>query len=227
VLTCPTDINVCENDNAFLLTGASPAGGNYTGEGVEDAIFYPSIGEGQHIITYEYNGQTCMYTINVAQPPMLICPADLTITSSELVQFNGENPSGGVFSGQNVNDNEFNPVGLTNGEYLITYTYNDGNCTNECQFIVTVDIALGFDELTDQNLLIYPVPTNEYLNIAGLHSGIIEYKIYDSSGKLVRCKTEACHNDHKIDIKDLLPGLYSICIKNSDKAEVFRVIIAE
>ena len=50
---CPDDMVVCLIDEAFLLTGAEPTGGYYSGPGVLDGVFYPEIaGAGVHEISY-------------------------------------------------------------------------------------------------------------------------------------------------------------------------------
>ncbi|MFC2111053.1 BspA family leucine-rich repeat surface protein, partial [Bacteroidota bacterium] len=48
--------DVCLNSPAFILSGASPNGGTYTGTGVTSGIFYPATaGIGNHTITYTYS----------------------------------------------------------------------------------------------------------------------------------------------------------------------------
>ena len=50
---CPDDIHVCANAQAFELSGAKPENGTYSGKGVENGIFDPTVaGIGEHIITY-------------------------------------------------------------------------------------------------------------------------------------------------------------------------------
>ncbi|NVK64936.1 MAG: T9SS type A sorting domain-containing protein [Flavobacteriales bacterium] len=60
---------VCEYDPSFTLTGASPAGGTYSGTGVSGSLFDPAVaGIGIHPITYEYtdgNGCTNSATENI------------------------------------------------------------------------------------------------------------------------------------------------------------------
>lgn len=47
--------DVCDTDPAFELTGGSPAGGVYTGVGVDNGWFDPAVaGQGTHTITYTY-----------------------------------------------------------------------------------------------------------------------------------------------------------------------------
>jgi subtilisin-like proprotein convertase family protein/endonuclease/exonuclease/phosphatase family metal-dependent hydrolase len=53
--------DVCVNANSFTLTGGSPAGGVYSGAGVSNGVFSPSVaGAGNHTITYTYDdGSGC------------------------------------------------------------------------------------------------------------------------------------------------------------------------
>lgn len=63
--------NVCVDDGAFTLAGGSPAGGSWSGNGVNAGVFSPSVaGTGAQTITYQYvdvNGcsGTATGTINV------------------------------------------------------------------------------------------------------------------------------------------------------------------
>ncbi len=57
VVSCPGIISVNIEDPPFLLSGASPVGGYYSGAGVADNIFDPTItGAGVFAITYSYVG---------------------------------------------------------------------------------------------------------------------------------------------------------------------------
>ncbi|MFN8166740.1 MAG: T9SS type A sorting domain-containing protein [Bacteroidia bacterium] len=54
VVTLTAFDNVCADAPAFALTGGLPAGGVYTGNGVTNGVFDPSIGAGSYTITYSY-----------------------------------------------------------------------------------------------------------------------------------------------------------------------------
>ncbi|MFZ4401857.1 MAG: beta strand repeat-containing protein, partial [Bacteroidales bacterium] len=59
----------------------------------------------------------------------------LNATSATLVG----SPIGGTFSGNGISGNTFSPLTATAGLHTITYTYNDGNCSNSSTFDVTVN----------------------------------------------------------------------------------------
>ncbi len=82
-VTCPADITgVCNLDAPFALSGATPAGGTYSGTGVSGGIFDPGVaGAGTHTITYTYtDGNTCTnsctFTIDVAGATTWYADAD-------------------------------------------------------------------------------------------------------------------------------------------------------
>ncbi|MEE4178343.1 MAG: choice-of-anchor J domain-containing protein [Bacteroides sp.] len=65
-VVCPGDLTICEAADAFLLTGATPLGGSYEGQGVVEGMFNPTTaGAGEHIITYTYQGISCEFTVTV------------------------------------------------------------------------------------------------------------------------------------------------------------------
>ena len=71
VVTCPGNSIVCIGVPAFTLTGATPAMGTYSGNGVSGGMFSPATaGAGTHTITYSYTDDnmctnTCTFTITV------------------------------------------------------------------------------------------------------------------------------------------------------------------
>jgi hypothetical protein len=63
---CPANASVCINAPAFTLTGGTPAGGTYSGNGVSGGIFDPAVaGTGVHVITYTSCSLTCTFEITV------------------------------------------------------------------------------------------------------------------------------------------------------------------
>ena len=124
-------ISACENGEGIVLTGGFPEGGVYSGIGVVGGVFYPSVAQaGTHSITYTANNQEV--NINAVVHPIVtpnivnngpFCSNDQQIALEASV-------SGGVFSGQGVVNNFFNPSLLTAGTYLINYEVEDSNQCN-------------------------------------------------------------------------------------------------
>jgi hypothetical protein len=86
-VTCPSNSTTCLAAGPLVLSGGAPAGGAYSGPGVNAGVFDPAVaGLGQHTITYTYtNGQnctnTCTFTITVVpgQLPAITCPGPVTV----------------------------------------------------------------------------------------------------------------------------------------------------
>ncbi|MDQ3191815.1 MAG: T9SS type A sorting domain-containing protein [Bacteroidota bacterium] len=66
IVTLGTFLDVCSTAPAFNLSGGTPAGGTYSGNGVVSGTFDPSIaGVGTHSITYSYtDGNNCSASAN-------------------------------------------------------------------------------------------------------------------------------------------------------------------
>jgi len=166
-MDCPDDFAVCIDAEAFELTGATPEGGVYEGAGVTDNEFYASVaGVGTHEITYTFEDENgcvnyCTFNITVNPLPEVECPEGFGICANDIdVQLNGtgENPEGGVFSGEGVYEDEgdyfFSPSDVGEGVYEITYTYTDGNfCSNSCTFEIEV---YGLPDLGDAEIVATP-----------------------------------------------------------------------
>ena len=85
-------------------------------------------------------------TLTVNPLPTMTCPADIsdicTTDGAFALAGNGENPTGGTFSGPGVSGGNFDPAVAGAGTHTITYSYTDGNtCSNTCTFTITVTAA--------------------------------------------------------------------------------------
>jgi len=144
--TCPEDIEVCLNASLFELTGASPAGGTYSGEGVLfSAYFDPATaGLGEHVIIYTITDlgytSSCSFTITVMPLPEITCPEMMTVCiNAGIVVLDQAMPVGGYYEGLGVFLDLFNPLDAGVGDHLVTYYYTapDG-CNGSCTFTLTV-----------------------------------------------------------------------------------------
>ncbi|HRY32354.1 MAG TPA: T9SS type A sorting domain-containing protein [Bacteroidales bacterium] len=132
-------------DAAPVTLAGSPEGGNYSGQGVMDNVFYPAIaGEGAHYVTYTYtdpagcSNAAFIEVIVNGLPNVYFDLYPVFCIDAAPVQAVGY-PDGGVFSGNGMDNGFFNPMLAGAGEHTITYTYTDGNgCTNSTSSIVTV-----------------------------------------------------------------------------------------
>jgi len=130
---------VCSNAGIVTLTGGLPAGGNYSGTGVTNNTFDPSVGSQQ--ITYEvtdgygcHQSATAMQAVNT--PPSVTLAPFTPYCGTTQVQLTGGLPSGGTWSGTGVTGNMFDPSA---GTQTITYSYTDANgCTGSASRVFTI-----------------------------------------------------------------------------------------
>ncbi len=157
VIAMPTLNPVCVDAASFALTGATPAGGNWTGNGVSNNNFNAaSAGAGSHYLTYTYtDANTCtnfdstsimvnalpVLTVTGLNPEYCLDAAAATMVAT---------PSGGTFYGPGVSGASFDPAVAGVGQFNLLYFYTDPNgCFNSTNITTVVNalpvVNLGAD----------------------------------------------------------------------------------
>jgi hypothetical protein len=143
-VNCPVASAVCVNADPFMLTGATPAGGEYTGAGVADGWFNPfDAGVGEHIITYTYFdvetgcSNWCEFTITVNPLPEVTCPEyEPVCVGSEPFEFPVV-PFGVYLDAEYNTITGFDPVEAGTFEIILDVIDENG-CENWCFFDIVV-----------------------------------------------------------------------------------------
>ena len=138
--------SLCYDDDSLVLTGGSPIGGTYSGEGVVNGVFYPSLVSPDTIeITYSYlESNSCLATRSedlVVNPLPIVSlnQIDSTCLNDAPIILDTGVPLGGVYSGSGVANGVFNPSLSNVGPNEIFYSYTDLNgCVNETSVITYV-----------------------------------------------------------------------------------------
>jgi len=154
----PADFEVCINEPAFALSGATPAGGTYTGNGVAGNNFNPALaGVGTHYITYTYtDAYGCSgsdtFIITVNDLPVVNCPADFSVfLYDNPFALTGGTPAGGIYTDDLGNMiTSFDPFSAGPGNHKISYTFTDNNgCSAVCEFWIDVISNYDFGDAPD------------------------------------------------------------------------------
>ncbi|MCX6269791.1 MAG: gliding motility-associated C-terminal domain-containing protein [Bacteroidetes bacterium] len=124
---------------------ASPTGGIFTGTGVTGDIFNPALaGPGSFPVGYSFtDGNGCTNTVfqNItvnALPVVNIDPVSPMCISAPPLTLVGM-PAGGLFSGDGITGNIFDPSQAQAGDHLVTYTFTDINgCSSSITRTITV-----------------------------------------------------------------------------------------
>jgi len=161
---------VCESTSSYTLTGGTPAGGTYSGNGISNGItFDPSVaGAGNHTITYTYtDGNNCtnsfsqIITVN-PKPAVTMDVVNPICVSAAPVKLTGS-PSGGTFAGPGVSADTLYPSQAGAGAISISYTWNDlvSGCPGTATQVVTInalpDISINDSTVCGNRKLFYDV----------------------------------------------------------------------
>lgn len=148
VLSFPALPAVCLNGGAVTLNTATPAGGAYSGTGVNNNAFLPQqAGLGTFVITYTYtdtltgcsNSITSQITVNDI-PAVSLNPFASVCVSAAPFALTGGSPAGGTYSGNGVSGGQFDPAVAGPGTHTITYTFT--NTQTGCAGTATQNIVV-------------------------------------------------------------------------------------
>jgi hypothetical protein len=168
---------VCISAPSFELNG-SPSGGIFSGTGVTDSIFNPTLaGAGSFKVKYNYTsplGCASSDSITIVVHPLPVVSLDSVpsmFNTDPPVELNGT-PSGGIFSGTGVTDSIFNPAIAGIGIFSVVYFYSD---FNGCQNSDTIEIIVNDNPIKTLSInVLLEGPFNETeMNILLNSSGLI------------------------------------------------------
>lgn len=145
---------VCIGQSSQLFANPSGGSGTYTfswssvpagfSSTVENPMVNPSVTTTYTVVVNDGTSTASGdVTVTVNPLPVVLCPDNFNICkSADPIALSGGAPEGGVYSGPAVfllgSTYYFDPA-IGQGQYLITYTYNDINsCSNSCTFTITV-----------------------------------------------------------------------------------------
>lgn len=141
--------NVCVNATSFTLTGGHPSGGVYSGSGVSNNIFSPSVaGLGNHLITYTYNngggcaGNASSNIFVASLPDATVSPAGpISICQGNSVILNVTSANSYLWS--NGITTQSNSISMA-GNYSVIVTDANG-CSSSS---VTVNVSVNASQAT-------------------------------------------------------------------------------
>ena len=221
----------CELGDPVSLSVGQPAGGQYSGPGVYNNMFYPDSvsGVGTYPLTYSYFSTICgtssigfnMVVQSAPAAPGVIVHSsylecDRTASSYQWYDSNG------AISGET--SKTFTPS--VDGQYRVEISDNQG-CKATSQdagfFIGIKDLPVGFD------FKLYPNPSTDILNVdlQALSDYDLDLKIYDQLGSLVvsRDLTVAGSLNESVDVSNLAAGVYLFTLEGEEVDIRQKIII--
>jgi len=159
------NLSLCENDAPVILSGGQPVGGIYSGNSVNNGGFDPTTsGPGIHDVFYILNNDTATssITVNALANANLISTGPYCENESAIVL--NSVTTGGIYSGNGVINNTFNPDIVGAGSYWISYYLTDSNnCTQILQTLIEVNPSTQQPTITQNaNTLICNIFASSY-----------------------------------------------------------------
>lgn len=113
---------------------------------------------------------------------------------------------------------------ISNGTVTATATANGGVNVSNSKTITITNQNTGIEDLSNSDILIYPNPVKDFINIKkGLNKEVYEIKIYSLLGKLVQSNRLA-DGDEAISLEKLEKGIYILQISLGKKIFQHKLI---
>ena len=231
----------CVDSGPVDLTGGSPEGGEYWGDGITDNMFYPEeAGVGEHLINYTWadtNGCS-----NTASQPYTVYPLpavnignDTSVCGDVSMTLNAGVP--GAVSYLWTPGNYTTPtitvdtagIGLGVQEHSVLVTDENG-CSNSDTIAILFLDCTGIDEIDGlKQVTVFPNPSSGIftLNIVSAKPLELNMKVFNVSGVMIygeqQLSVDGSYSE-KITLSNAGSGIYYILLENG-KGKMFKKIL--
>jgi hypothetical protein len=226
----------CDGSAALTLSGGSPTGGIYSGNGVSGTnTFTPTAaGVGTHTISYTViNGNGCeasvddIFTVHALPTVSFTINDDFACVNHAVITLSGGAPSGGSYSGTGVSDGVFTPATAGAGTHTVTYSFTDGNwCVASTTDEIVVDNCTGLEMWDLDALTVYPNPTSGLLFVEGLTAEPAYYQVFSVTGD--RVLEGATHGENRValDLSAQASGPYFLHVwDDHGQKAILRIVL--
>jgi PKD repeat protein len=222
---------ICAGQTATLTATGATSYSWSSGQTTSSIIVSPTLTTNYSVIGNNGNAacsDTANFTLNVnpLPQPTISSSADTICLNNGTITLNGF-PAGGLFSGQGVSGNIFNPSTLGVGSYSVSYTYTDNNsCSNSVNKILYVVGCTGILNIDESEVFtVFPNPAKEFIEIHATKKNIeFDVTIISLDGKIIYTQILNELNS-KIPIDKLSDGTYFLRITNKESVFYKKVII--
>ncbi len=213
---------VCAGSSATLTAGGANAYTWSTGGNATTEVVTPST-PSSYTVTGDLNGctNTAIVSVGVNQGPTVTASASqstLCLDGSNGPSILTASTTASAYTwsnGANTLTTSVTPTLTTT--YTVTAT--QAGCSSNALVTVTVFDCTGIKELTNDNISIFPNPTNGIVNISISYelAGNTSIEVYDAIGKLV-IKENLTNNTSTINLSKVEDGMYVFKIINNNRA---------
>ncbi|MEA3477098.1 MAG: T9SS type A sorting domain-containing protein, partial [Bacteroidota bacterium] len=234
--------DLCLDSEPLVLTGGTPEGGTYIGEGIEGGVFYPEeAGAGIHGITYVYTDENgCensamqeitvndLPNVNIGPDSQLCAGLEITLDATTSGATSYEWYPGGETTAQITVDSTGIGVG---SQMFICYVTDGNDCVSSDTVIVEFEDCSAINELAGvNNIILYPNPGQGIvsLQIDTDDPVILNIKVYNNRGTLVLEKQNIrVENTYleRMDLSGQASGVYLVTVSNNEGIWVEKLIV--
>ncbi len=116
---------------------------------------------------------------------------------------------------------------VTNHQFILTVQVSDGELTDDAAITVNINNPTGIEDILKNELLFYPNPAKDELNLV-IGSELkeeIDIKIVNSIGNIVRSEKFNNQNEFRLDVSNLSSGIYFLQVNVGEETVTKKIII--
>ena len=222
VVTLDPIADQCANGTAAALTG-SPVGGVFSGTGVSQGSFDPSIaGTGMHAVTYSYTDSSGCMGVDTYSVMVHPIPATPTISQSAFDSLTASIPGDSFqwFLGGVPLAGSDQSIQVTQSGLYTVIVWQNG-CASESSSNFTYT-AVGIGQGFPSRFTYFPNPVSDRLVVEG-RGGEFEVELYDLRGQLL-LRRSGCWGETRLDMTGLAAGTYLLRISDGEGMGFGRVL---
>lgn len=209
-------LSICQNDSVFLNGSYQNTSGTY----------YDSL---QTILGCDSLIETILVVNSLPTVNLNSFNPDTLCNTSNPVLLPIGTPSGGVYSGNGINGNNFDPSSVSIGTHNIIYTFTDNNsCINSDTTSIYVVLCTSIEDINViPNIRVYPNPNTGKFIIEKINefNQSINVKLLDGNSKLIIDKTILNNQDIiEFNITNYSKGLYYLHIIIDNNTFVKKIL---
>lgn len=180
VVNAGPDLTICASGSPVALTNATPTGGTWSGQGVNDSgIFSPSsVQPGAYPLIYSFTQNGCTGTdsrmVTVQSSPNVSAGQDRVICKNSVPVTLTGTPFGGTWSGSGVSTGGvFTPNASMSGNITLTYAINENGCTGSSQIVISISNPVAINAGANQAVCnnVNPITLSGFSPAGGTWSG--------------------------------------------------------
>lgn len=233
---------ICENGTPVTLSGGSPEGGVYSGAGVDNGIFNPSLsGAGEIPVGYTVvdatttctNTATSNYMVNPV--PVVAFPTDTTVCHNHTVELNATFPNSTYLwstgSAEAIIVIDTTGVGLSGYKTISVDVTTSKGCTKNSEIVITFTDCTGIGELTNViGMNVYPNPSNGQFTLE-LNSAVdmnVNLRLVNVFGTTLWKAEKVTVNGNyitRLNLNTLSDGVYFVILENNGSSVSRKLII--